>query len=59
MIYYYIISIEYICGGKSFIIKYEKSFAELCDFFIWLKKKHKENFTIISIKEKKYFKIIK
>lgn len=59
MIYYYVILIEYKLGGKGFIMKYEKSFVELCDFFIWLKKKHKDNFTIISIKEKKRFPIIK
>lgn len=55
MIYYYDIAIEYKIGNKSFIKLYTKCFAEICDFFIWLKGKHKDNFTIISIKEHKQY----
>lgn len=55
MIYYYDIAIKYRIGGKDIIKVYKKCFTEICDFFIWLKGKHKDNFTIISIKEHKQY----
>ena len=55
MIYYYDIAIKYTIGDKDFIKIYKKCFTEICDFFIWLKEKHKDNFTIISIKEHKQY----
>lgn len=55
MIYYYDIAIKYTVGDKDFIKIYKKCFTEICDFFIWLKDKHKDNFKIISIKEHKMY----
>lgn len=51
MIYYYKIRIEYHSGSKRILKDYIFNFAEVADFFIWLKKKHKDNFTVVSIKE--------
>jgi len=55
MIYFYDIVIKYTIGGKEVIKIYTKSFTEICDFFIWLKEKHKDNFTILNIKEHKRY----
>ena len=55
MIYYYDIAIKYTVGDKDFIKVYKKCFNEICDFFIWLKQKHKDNFTILSINEHKRY----
>ena len=55
MIYYYDIDIEYIKGDKHFIRRYIKDFTQICDFFIWLKKEHNNNFTILKIKEHKQY----
>lgn len=51
MIYYYNIRIEYYSGSERILKDYKLSFTEVADFFIWLKKKHKDNFTVVSIKE--------
>ena len=51
MIYYYKIRIEYYSGSERILKDYIFNFAEVADFFIWLKKKHKDNFTLVSIKE--------
>lgn len=55
MIYYYDILIEYTIGDKKILKDYTKCFNEICDFFIWLKNKHKDNFTIIEIKKHKIY----
>lgn len=51
MIYNYKILVQYEKGGTSFIKEYIKSFLEIGEFFVWLEKKHKNNYTLISIKE--------
>lgn len=56
MIYYYDIVIEYLKGNKPFIKTYVRDFAQICDFFIWLKKEHGNNFTILKIKEHRQYK---
>lgn len=53
MIYFYEITIHYDIGNKYIEKTYVKAFNEIVDFFIWLKEKHGNNFTIHSIKPKK------
>lgn len=52
MIYYYTITIQYICGKERFIKEYVKSFAEIGELFVFLETKHRDNYTVISIKPK-------
>lgn len=55
MIYYYNIRVEFVCGSQHFIKDYTKAFNEIGRFFIELEKRHKDNYTIISIKEKRLY----
>lgn len=50
MIYYYLITIQYICGSERFFKEYRKNFLEVGELFIFLETKHKDNYTLISIK---------
>lgn len=50
MEYYYKIRIKYVVGNSYVLKDYIKDFTEVADFFIWLKNKHHNNFTIMSIK---------
>ena len=52
MIYYYVITIQYVCGKERFFKEYVKSFAEIGELFVFLETKHKSNYTVISIKPK-------
>ena len=53
MIYFYEIIIHYNIGNSYIEKTYKKSFNEIIDFLIYLKQKHKDNFTIYSILPKK------
>lgn len=55
MIYYYDIAVKYTIGGREVIKVYKKNFLEVADFFIWLKDKHKDNYTLMSIKEHRQY----
>lgn len=50
MTYYYSVKVEYICGKKRIIKEYRKNFLEIAQLFIYLETKHKDNYTLISIK---------
>ena len=51
MIYYYTIKIRFIKGDTPFIKLYHKSFLEVGQLFYYLENCHKNNYTLISIKE--------
>lgn len=50
MIYWYLVKVKYTKGNESIIKEYKKSFLEIGEFFIFLEKKHKNNYMLISIK---------
>lgn len=53
MIYYYLVTVKYMCGKSSIIKVYQRSFLEIGQLFVFLEKKHKDNYTLISIKKLK------
>lgn len=53
MIYYYKVRIEYIKGKERIIKDYNVNFLEIGKLFLYLETKHKDNYTLISIKERK------
>lgn len=53
MFYYYLIKVKYVCGNKYIIKEYRKSFLEIGKLFVYLETKHKDNYTLISIKKLK------
>ncbi len=54
MIYYYLVIIKYIKGKQDFIKEYRLSFYDISKFFVFLEKKHKDNYTLLCIKSLKY-----
>lgn len=54
MIYYYVITIEFCKGGQYFLKKYYKNFLEIGELFVYLETKHKGNYKVYSIKERRY-----
>lgn len=53
MIYFYLVTVKYMCGKSSIIKQYSKSFLEIGELFVFLETKHKDNYTLISIKKLK------
>lgn len=51
MIYFYIVRIAFIKGNKRILKDYEVDFSELPELFVFLEKKHKDNYTLLSIKK--------
>ena len=51
MMYYYKIRVEYKKGGSIIFKDYKISFLDIGKFFIWLEKKHKDNYKLIFIKD--------
>lgn len=50
MNYLYVIKVEYVCAKKRIIKEYRKDFLEIGKLFVYLETKHKDNYTLISIK---------
>ena len=50
MIYYYIVNVEFLKGSERILKQYKVDFKEIVDLFMFLERKHKNNFTLISIK---------
>lgn len=50
MNYFYVIKVQYVCGKKCIIKEYRKNFYEIGELFVYLETKHKDNYTLISIK---------
>lgn len=54
MIYDYLVRVRFIKGGTSFIRDYITDFLSIGELFCYLETKHKGNYTLISIKEKRW-----
>lgn len=53
MIYYYNVKVEYIKGKEKIIKVYQVNFLEIGELFCYLELKHKNNYKLISIRERK------
>ena len=54
MIYYYLVKVRFIKGGTPFIKEYRTDFLNIGELFYYLETKHKGNYTLISIKARRY-----
>lgn len=54
MIYYYLVRVRFIKGGTSFVKEYRSNFSNIGELFYYLETKHKGNYTLISIKVKRW-----
>ena len=55
MIYFYKIRVQFGEGKQAFTKEYVVDFLHVAQLFEYLENKHKDNYTLISIKEKKKF----
>lgn len=55
MIYFYKIRVQFGEGKQPFTKEYVVDFLHVAQLFEYLENKHKDNYTLISIKEKKKF----
>lgn len=53
MIYYYKVRIEFYKGRERILKDYEVDFLSIVKLFIYLESKHKDNYKVIWIKERK------
>ena len=54
MIYYYLVRVRFIKGGTSFIKDYRTDYLNIGKLFCFLKKKHRDNYTLVFIRSFKY-----
>lgn len=54
MIYFYKIRVQFGEGKNSFTKEYTVDFLHVAQIIMHLEEKHKDNYTIISIRERKY-----
>ena len=58
MIYTYIVRVQFFKGNERILKDYKVDFVDLPKLFLFLENKHKDNYTLISIKNyRKVFKI--
>ena len=50
MIYYYLIKVSFYKGSEKILKEYRKNFLEIGELFTYLETKHKNNYTLISIR---------
>lgn len=55
MIYYYKVRVEYYKGKERILKDYNVDFLTIGKLFIYLETKHKDNYKIIWIKERKSY----
>ena len=55
MIYYYLVRVHFLKGNSIIVKDYRRTFLDIGELFCYLEKNHKGNYTLISIKEKRYF----
>lgn len=53
MIYYYIVRVEFKKGGQRILKDYEVDFLTIGKLFMHLETKHKDNYTVIWIRERR------
>lgn len=53
MIYYYKVRVEFIKGRERILKDYMVDFREIAKLIIFLETKHKDNYKLISIKERR------
>lgn len=53
MIYYYVVKVQFEKGKTEFIKDYYCNFLEIGQLFVYLETKHKNNYQLIFIKERK------
>ena len=54
MIYYYKVRVEFIKGNERILKDYEVDFLSIGKLFLHLETKHKDNYKVMWIKERKY-----
>lgn len=53
MIYYYKVRIEYYKGNERILKDYDVDFLTIGELFVYLETKHKNNYKVMWIKERK------
>lgn len=57
MIYYYLVRVSFLKGNSIIVKDYHRTFLDIGELFCYLEENHKGNYTLISIKEKRYFNL--
>lgn len=55
MTYYYLVRVHFLKGNSIIVKDYRRTFLDIGELFCYLEEKHKDNYILISIKEKRYF----